>query len=115
MWCVSSARVIARDGRGAGSGWLSPPESQPATRPAAMRRAAARRTHLLYPLLRCGRRCREAGGRAPQLARADDPVDQAVLDRLLGAEEAVALHVLVHLVRRLAGVAGGEPLPPGAA
>ena len=35
----------------------------------------------------------------------DDPIGQPVLDRLAGIEEAVAFHVLVHAVDRLAGVA----------
>ena len=36
----------------------------------------------------------------------EDPVDQAVLDGLLGGEEAVAVHVVVDLLDRLAGVVG---------
>jgi hypothetical protein len=38
--------------------------------------------------------------------RLQDPVDQAVLDRLRGGEEAVALHVLVDLLDRLLAVPG---------
>jgi hypothetical protein len=36
----------------------------------------------------------------------DDPVDQAVLRRLLGGEEAVALHVLADALLRVARVPG---------
>ena len=42
----------------------------------------------------------------------DDLVDQAVLDGLLGLEEAVALHVLVDLLERLAGVLGVDLVDP---
>ena len=46
------------------------------------------------------------------LAALDDPVREPVLDRLVGLEEAVTLHVLVHPVDRLAGVAGVDLVDP---
>ena len=44
----------------------------------------------------------------------DHAVDQAVLDRLVGLEEAVALHVGVDLLDALAGVVGVDLIDPGA-
>src|SRR5262245_35918505 len=52
-----------------------------------------------------GRGGGEARRDLAQLARRHDPVDEAVLDGLLGAEEAVALHVLVDLLLGLVRVA----------
>src|SRR5919198_3435205 len=45
----------------------------------------------------------------------DHPIDKPVVDRLVGLEEAVALHVLVDTVERLAGVTGVDLVdpPPG--
>ena len=48
--------------------------------------------------------------RGGERALLDHPVDEPVLDRLLGAEEAVALHVLVQLLDGLPGVAGVDLL-----
>ena len=54
-------------------------------------------------------RCRpgpEARELTAQLVLGDHPVDQPVLERLLGGEEAVALHVVAHALLRLPGVPG---------
>src|SRR3954468_1426253 len=42
----------------------------------------------------------------------DDPVDQAVLQCLLGAKEAIAFHVAVHLLDRPPGVVGVDLVDP---
>src|SRR5438067_12473941 len=42
----------------------------------------------------------------------EHPIDQAVLDRLLGWEEAVALHVDAHLLRLAACVLGVDVIDP---
>src|SRR4051794_40574855 len=58
----------------------------------------------------------EPGAQPPDLVGLDHAVDQAVLLRLLGGEVAVAVHVVVDPLDRLAGVAGGDlvhaPAPP---
>ena len=52
--------------------------------------------------------------RLPRSVVVDHAVDQAVLDRLVGLEEAVALHVGVDLLDRLAGVVGVDLVDPPA-
>src|SRR5947209_19984605 len=49
-----------------------------------------------------------------QLVVVDHPVDEAVLDRLIGLEEAVALHVGVDLLEALPGVLGVDLIDPPA-
>ena len=44
----------------------------------------------------------------------DHAVDQPVLDGLVGLEEPVALHVVVDLLERLAGVVGVDLVDPPA-
>ena len=85
--------------------------------PASIRRRASARS-----ACRTSRRLRAAARSVRQplapladlLRLAQDAVDQAVLDRLLGGEEAVALHVLVDLLDRLAGVLRVDLVEPRA-
>src|SRR5215213_9184553 len=61
-------------------------------------------------------RCPSGTARAAEprtrLVVLDDPVDEAVLDGLVGLEEAVALHVGVDLLDRLPGVLGVDLVDP---
>src|SRR3954447_18127047 len=56
--------------------------------------------------------CGGLAGRSAALA--EDPVEQSILDGLVGLEEAVALHVDVHLLVGLAGVLRVDRVDAGA-
>src|SRR5581483_12019786 len=55
-----------------------------------------------------------AGDVASRSVVVDHAVDQTVLDRFLGLEEPVALHVGMHLLHRLPGVLGVDLVDPAA-